>query len=305
MDQKKAPEPSAARPEQASHIFSQDKRKRAVFIDLDGTLWDRTEVPPSAWRAIEKARANGHLIFVNTGRRHVDIPQFLWNAGFDGYCLATGMQLFKGRQCIRQSYMKPAMVAQIVDYLQSQGCGYGLEGNDIGFDDPKYAFRRKIFFEKERRREPSVRKPLSAMEPEMLDQVVKIIFDSDRMFELENCAAAIGFDVLQYKNKYNPSANIGSFFRGELTDARHNKARAMDEILQAMHLDRSDYLVAAIGDSENDIPMMEAADLAVCMGNGTSTTKQKADYVTASIHEDGLYHAFEWLGLLDDKKMDS
>lgn len=278
----------------------EEPKKRAVFIDLDGTLWDRTEVPASAWRAIETARENGHLIFVNTGRRHVDIPQFLWNAGFDGYCLATGMQLYKGKQLIRSSYMDPAKVRAIVEYLQSQDCGYGLEGNDIGFDDPKYAFRRKIFFEKERRREPSVRKPLSAMEPEMLGHIVKIIFDSDRIFELEKEAASMGMDVLQYKNKYNPSANIGSFFRGELTDDRHNKALAMDEILQAMRLKREDYVVAAIGDSENDIPMMKAADLAVCMGNGTASTKQAADFVSTSIHEDGLYNAFKWLKLLDE-----
>lgn len=272
-------------------------RKKAVFIDLDGTLWDREVVPASAWKAIEQARANGNLIFVNTGRRHVDIPEFLWDADFDGYCLATGMQLFKGKECIRQDYLDPQKVEQMVAYLKSQGAGYGLEGNDWGFDDPKYAFRRMIFFAKEDRKDPSIRYPLSHMNPKNDNILVKIIFDSERPFDLEPMAKKLGFDILQYKNRFNPSAGAGSFFRGELTDVHHNKAKAMKEMLEELGV-AGQYEIAAIGDSENDIPMLEAADLAVCMGNGTQATKQVADYVSSAIDQDGLYNAFKWLGLL-------
>lgn len=31
----------------------------------------------------------------------------------------------------------------------------------------------------------------------------------------------------------------------------------------------------AVGDSENDIPMFEEADIAVCMGNGTDLAKER------------------------------
>lgn len=276
-------------------------RKKAVFIDLDGTLWDREVVPASAWKAIEKARANGHLIFVNTGRRHVDIPKFLWDANFDGYCLATGMQMFKGKELLCQSYIDPEKVKKMIAYLKSQDSGYGLEGNDWGFDDPKYAFRRMIFFAKEDRKDPSIRYPLSHIEPENYDELVKIIFDSDKPYDLEPVAKELGFDILQYKNRFNPSGGVGSFFRGELTDAHHNKAKAMKEMLEAMGV-AGQYDIAAIGDSENDIPMLEAADYAICMGNGTPATKEKADYVTTSLDQDGLYNAFAWLGLFEPEK---
>lgn len=94
---------------------------------------------------------------------------------------------------------------------------------------------------------------------------------------------------------------MGSFFRGELTDAHHNKAKAMKEMLEAMGV-AGQYDIAAIGDSENDIPMLEAADYAICMGNGTPATKEKADYVTTSLDQDGLYNAFAWLGLFEPEK---
>jgi hydroxymethylpyrimidine pyrophosphatase-like HAD family hydrolase len=54
----------------------------------------------------------------------------------------------------------------------------------------------------------------------------------------------------------------------------------------------------AVGDSANDLPMLRAADVSVCMGNGTDAAKAEADFVTRSIHDDGVFHAFEHFGLI-------
>ena len=44
--------------------------RKILFFDIDGTLLShRTlQIPESAKRAIRKAKENGHLIFINTGR---------------------------------------------------------------------------------------------------------------------------------------------------------------------------------------------------------------------------------------------
>ena len=52
-----------------------------------------------------------------------------------------------------------------------------------------------------------------------------------------------------------------------------------------------------MGDSENDLPMLEYADISVAMGNGVKEVKEKADYVTDKIDNDGLYKAFKNLKL--------
>ena len=51
-------------------------KKAALFFDIDGTLIDdRTnELPESAAEAVKRARAAGHLIFINTGRTVCSIP---------------------------------------------------------------------------------------------------------------------------------------------------------------------------------------------------------------------------------------
>ena len=43
----------------------------------------------------------------------------------------------------------------------------------------------------------------------------------------------------------------------------------------------------AIGDSENDIPMLQAAGFAVAMGNATDSLKAIANWIAPSIDDDG------------------
>jgi hydroxymethylpyrimidine pyrophosphatase-like HAD family hydrolase len=53
--------------------------------------------------------------------------------------------------------------------------------------------------------------------------------------------------------------------------------------------------VLAIGDNDNDIPMLKAAGYAVAMGNATSGLKAVADWVAPSIEEDGAAIVLEQL----------
>ncbi|MFN3333312.1 MAG: HAD family hydrolase, partial [Caldilinea sp.] len=54
--------------------------------------------------------------------------------------------------------------------------------------------------------------------------------------------------------------------------------------------------VMAIGDSDNDIPMLEAAGFAVAMGNAGEHVKAIADWVAPTIDEDGAAVALQrWI----------
>jgi len=53
--------------------------------------------------------------------------------------------------------------------------------------------------------------------------------------------------------------------------------------------------VAAVGDDENDISMLQAAGLGVAMGNAARLVKQAADVVTASNDDDGVVRVIEEL----------
>ena len=61
-------------------------------------------------------------------------------------------------------------------------------------------------------------------------------------------------------------------------------------------LDRTE--IMAFGDEDNDVEMIGFAGIGVAMGNGTGEAKEAADYVTASVDEDGVRKALQHFGIL-------
>ena len=58
---------------------------KLVFIDIDGTLADENHVvPESAKIACKQAQANGHKLFICTGRSVPKIERSILDLGFDG-----------------------------------------------------------------------------------------------------------------------------------------------------------------------------------------------------------------------------
>ena len=53
------------------------------------------------------------------------------------------------------------------------------------------------------------------------------------------------------------------------------------------------------GDGPNDMEIFDYVGLKVAMGNATPELKEKADYVTGTVEEDGIFNALEELGLVE------
>jgi HAD superfamily hydrolase (TIGR01484 family) len=54
----------------------------------------------------------------------------------------------------------------------------------------------------------------------------------------------------------------------------------------------------AIGDSDNDTPMIQRAGIGIAMGNADPGLKEIADDITTSINENGIFNAFRKYGLI-------
>ena len=99
-------------------------KQKLIFLDIDGTLLPPGEmtVPASAVEAIRQARANGHKVFLCTGR-NLRMTKPLLAYGFDGFvCSAGGYvgcdgSLRRSRACGRcwgvpvpSAHWKPGMI---------------------------------------------------------------------------------------------------------------------------------------------------------------------------------------------------
>ena len=257
-----------------------------VFLDLDGTLWEMGDVPQSARQAIRAAQANGHRFLTNTGRARSEVPDLTY-LGLDGYCFAAGAEVILEGKTIVDQRLGRERVRAIARVFDSFGLNYNYEGGDaswIAINDEK-AFEPMIAMSKDTG-DPIMRMPnASDMTEDDLDRIHKLFYHGGAP-AYEDVAARMPADVTL--------TDLGHFF-AEATRTGVTKATAMEAVRDYLG---PDWRTMAIGDSDNDLTMLRAADVSVAMGNGNDNAKAAATWVTTDIHEHGLRNALQHFGLI-------
>lgn len=72
----------------------------------------------------------------------------------------------------------------------------------------------------------------------------------------------------------------------EITSSEAEKSRGIQHVLTAEHLQAAD--VAAFGDGQNDLPMLNMVGTPIVMANAAPAIKQVAKFITKSSVEDGV-----------------
>ena len=83
---------------------------------------------------------------------------------------------------------------------------------------------------------------------------------------------------------------------GELINRQFDKGKGVRIVAKHYGIDIADTI--GFGDSMNDLEMIETVGYSVCMANGSPALQAKSDLVCPAVDEDGLYKAFEQLGLM-------
>ncbi|MCO4465090.1 HAD-superfamily hydrolase / phosphatase [Streptococcus infantarius subsp. infantarius] len=89
---------------------------KIIFLDVDGTLVDyHNRIPESAAIAIRQARANGHKVFVCTGRSRAEMQPELWKIGLDGMIGGNGSYVEYNEEVIMHQMISKEDSRAIVD----------------------------------------------------------------------------------------------------------------------------------------------------------------------------------------------
>ena len=85
-------------------------KQKLIFLDIDGTLLPPGEmlIPQSTVEALHKAHANGHKLFLCTGRNR-RMTQPLLDYGFDGAVCSAGGYVFCGDKVLVDLPMEPQL----------------------------------------------------------------------------------------------------------------------------------------------------------------------------------------------------
>ncbi|HEP1785880.1 TPA: HAD family hydrolase [Streptococcus suis] len=277
---------------------------KIIFLDVDGTLVDyHNRIPESAIRAIRQARENGHLVYVCTGRSRAEMQPELWEIGLDGMIGGNGSYVEHQGQVIMHQLLSEEDSRAIVDWLHERGLEFYLESNNGLFASENFRERAR-----ETLRIYSMNKGKTAEEvadQEVEDVIHGMIFDGQLY---RNDLNKVSFVLDSYQDHLDSKqafpqlvANTWggrgeSALFGDLGVKDIDKAHAISVLLD--HLGASQADTIAFGDAKIDISMLDYCAVGVAMGNGGAEILAMADMITDDVEEDGLYNAFEKLGLL-------
>jgi len=260
---------------------------KLVAIDLDGTLLDNDrKISPRTKEAIRKVREKGIEVTFATGRMFYSARPYADDLGLNLPLITYQGALVKESatgEVLYERTVDAELARQVVDLAYEKGLSLNFYVDDwilvdtLTTECDTYARKFNARF-----REVGDLRKFGHLSPIKL---LVIDYDEDSLNALEvECNQIFGSSL--HITKSMPE--YLEFLHPEAT-----KAAGVEAV--ANHLGIRAEEVMAIGDSWNDLEMLEYAGMAVVMGNARDAIKEKADYVTCSNEDDGVAEALEQL----------
>lgn len=261
--------------------------RKALFFDIDGTLLTdgSKELPESAAESIVRARENGHLVFINSGRARCLMKEVEDCLAVDGYLCGCGTYIeIGGKTALRHVLSKKRRME-----LQHALLEYKMDGM---LEGPSGCFVCA-----------------GASHTAEMEHVKKMVARSNALFETDWLTQAVPFDkfcALTTKESDVPGflsamgPDMAPIDRGhglyECVPAGFDKATAMEFILRYFGIPWEESY--AFGDSTNDLAMIKYARHGVVMGHHAKELEPYADFITKDVEDDGIAFALKELGIV-------
>lgn len=250
-----------------------------VFFDIDGTLCRYEErVNENVKAAFDSFHEKGNVAYLCTGRSPADIGQDILALGFDGIISCMGAVILADGKVIQNEIIPYPMLEETVKaFLNYKVSALLLGKNEV---------LRTEF-----------------MAPTELETgVVYTIADLYRNGRLPDISSLdIEYQSIQETEPYMELIHKHSELvqytavSGQTRLYGVNKFKAIQKILSLpQYKGRISY---AIGDSQNDIEMLEQVDIGIAMGDAPEEVLACAKWRTSTVEQDGVCRALEHFAL--------
>jgi len=112
--------------------------KKLIFLDIDGTLVSEM-LPPSynVIEAVKGARANGHKVFLCTGRNMPIIGKEIIDVGFDGIIASAGSHIEVEGKVLFDNILPEKTIQECLSVFHSHGMYCRIETPEGIYTDPQ------------------------------------------------------------------------------------------------------------------------------------------------------------------------
>lgn len=278
-----------------------ENKIKLICIDMDGTLLNNNhEVSEENKVTLQKAFAKGIKIAICTGRIFMSARYYSDLIGITNtpVIASNGAYIKNGYtdKAIYENPMPKDLVIEIYKIIKK----HNLEVNfnswntllrpDKEPNDHAYALMNKTV---------SSEKKINFIINENLEEAINnfdgdilkgIVIERDNLETLQKAREEL---EETYGDKLHiVSSGVGNF---EVMLGSTSKGEAASFLAKSLNIDPSE--VMCIGDSENDLSMIQFAGIGVAMGNGLDLLKEAADYITDTNENSGVAKAIEKLVL--------
>ena len=271
---------------------------KLVALDLDGTLFDNSSrISKRNLTAIRSITDKGIHVVISTGRPFEGIPfDQIKGTGINYAITANGSGIYEisTGKCLYENAMDEELVTPILNFLLTRDIHMDAFIGGKGYTPIQCVeTAQKLTV-------PSSIKNYIITTRTRLDNILQFIHENQlkvQKMPLNFYPAADGTLIdRETVRKFlvsNPSITTvcGGYNNLEFTRADANKGVGLRKLAEILGVNPD--ATMAIGDTENDLAIIEAAGIGVAMGNATDAVKARADYVTTTNTKDGVAAAIE------------
>lgn len=266
---------------------------KLVALDLDGTLFNSQGlITERTKNEIRRITEKGIHVAISTGRPYNGVPfAQIEGTGIDYALTTNGAALYRipSGECIYEDCMDFSVVGPILEHLIPMDIQTDVYINGEGFTSPHS-------------RENLYRLPFTdAMKEYILTTRTTV---EDLYSYVGSCGRNVQKVTLNFYPQpdgtklhreevrialeNNPAVETvcGGFSNLEFSKVGVNKGSGLRHLAELLGITAEETM--AIGDSGNDLAILEAAGIGVAMANASNDIRAIADYITDSNDEDGV-----------------
>lgn len=254
-----------------------------IFFDIDGTLLNHEKnFLPNTKKALDKLKEEGHEVVIATGRNLYLAKSVIDDLGFNNYILCNGAVGYFHNELVYENRLDQSELKRLIKIADALNHNIIYESADM--------LKRRS--EKNDIRMITAMKSVGSSTP---------LYDRD--YHLTNpIYQGLIFYTDEEKNAYEngqfPKFKFIRWHDSGVDIVPHDGSKAHTVLDFAKKQGFAVEDTIAFGDGLNDLEMLTEVGIGVAMGNALETVKLKADKITKSCNEDGIYLALQELNLI-------
>lgn len=256
--------------------------KKLLLFDIDGTLAMLGDVKEATRMALKQAQANGHLVFICSGRTP-GYQEHLFGDCADGFICNNGRYARYHNRVLFDLPIRKSELFTYIDYFETHHYAYLL--NDLD----------KVY--------------VGGFKPEQAEAIVQyhgkdeqIIFNYNRyQINVYNMDAFYHSEkelkqlVNDLKGRLIINAH-GDNYSSDLSTCSFTKGDAVLKVCEALNIDYEN--TYAFGDGFNDLQMMKSVAHPIAMGNAVTLIKEHSEYISDECEALGVVKALKHYKLI-------